>query len=105
MHTHDQSVRVIAMAKERDWQTILLVGSPHYQLRAFLTFLKQAHCQHWNGRIINQPVHIAWHAKPSGRSKTTEEAFHDEIAKLPKYKDHVATVAEGLHDVQEKHRL
>lgn len=96
INTHDQSVCVLATARARDWKAILLVGSPHYQLRAFLTFLKQAQRIGWQGRIINQPVAIGWNAKPSGRSKTTEEAFHDEIAKLSKYKDHVATVAEGL---------
>jgi len=61
-----------------------------------LTFLHQLRAQAWNGRIINQPAHIEWDARPGGRRRTTGEAFQDEIKKLEKYKDSVATVEEGL---------
>ena len=95
-NTYDQAVQVIGIAKEREWQAILLVGSTHHQLRAFLTFLHQARLQEWKGKMINQPAHIEWDAKPSGRSKTTRVAFQDEIKKLEKYRDSVAAVDQGL---------
>jgi len=96
INTLDQATHVVASAKAQGWRAILLVGSTHHQLRAFLTFLHQLRAQAWNGRIINQPAHIEWDARPGGRRRTTGEAFQDEIKKLEKYKDSVATVEEGL---------
>ena len=95
-NTYDQAVHVIALAKKREWNTILLVGSTHHQLRAFLTFLYQANAQSWNGQIINQPVVIPWDVKPSGRRKTTREAFQDEIDKLKRYEGSLESVESGL---------
>lgn len=96
LNTYNQAVQVMALAKERDWSAILLVGSTHHQFRAFLTFLRQARVQKWGGLIINQPVAIAWDVKPSGRRKTTREAFQDELAKVQEYAGRLASVEEGL---------
>ena len=49
-NTYDQAVQVIGIAKEREWQAILLVGSTHHQLRAFLTFFHQARLHQWKAR-------------------------------------------------------
>lgn len=96
MHTLDQACRIVAMAKKRNWMNMLLVGSPHHQLRAFLTFLKQAQIQQWAGRIVNQPASIEWDCVPSGLRKTLREAYNNEIAKITMYKNNVATIKEGL---------
>jgi len=101
-HTLDQAIHVMKKAKENQWNRILLVGSTHHQLRAFLTFLHQAKCLHWNGEIVNQPAHIDWHVKPSGRKKTSVEALGDEIAKLSTYTS-IATIADGIKNISHEY--
>lgn len=100
LNTYDQAVNTIGIVKDRAWKKILLVGSTHHQLRAFLTFLHQAQIQKWNGRIINQPINIPWDAKPSGRRVTARGAFVQELNKLERYKDNMATVESGLQYFQ-----
>lgn len=99
INTLEQARYVVAKAKKDGWRAILLVGSTHHQLRAFLTFLHQSQIQGWNGHIINQPFHVGWNIKPSGRRKTTQEAFKDEIEKLELYKENVATIETGLQSI------
>ena len=94
MNTLDQAIHVVAYAKAHEWSAILLVGSTHHQLRAFLTFQKQIQLQEWNGRVINQPAHIPWKHKPFGSQKTAKALFLVEIDKLEQYKDNVATMEE-----------
>ena len=96
INTLDQATHTVELVKEQGWRAILLIGSTHHQLRAFLTFLHQARAQGWPGRIINQPVNIPWDVKPSGRRKTTREAFEDEIEKLTRYQEKIASVDDGL---------
>lgn len=101
MNTLEQAMHVVAMAKKQDWQSILLVGSTHHQLRAFLTFLHQTRVQGWQGRIINQPAVIPWGVKPSGRKKTTHEAFQDELVKVQEYGGSLASIEDGLSYLQQ----
>ncbi len=96
MHTGDQAKLVIDLTKKEKWKSLILVGSTHHQLRAFLTFLKYSVDSNWNGKIINQPYSINHDKIPSGRDKTVDEIFADEIFKIQKYKDHVASVKDGL---------
>lgn len=96
MNTKDQAEHVIAMAVRYAWCRILLVGSTHHQLRAFLTFLKQAQQQGWNGRIINQTAKQGWNEQVSGRNKTVREAFTEEVEKIHTYRD-LASMTDGLN--------
>lgn len=95
-NTHDQAVNVLALAVRSNWNTILLVGSPYYQTRAFLTFLKYVHEIGWNGRIINQPAKLGWNEIPGGRNKPSSEYAGMEKQKIERYADHVASIADGL---------
>jgi len=38
-NTREQAVNIIGLAKSNKWKKIILVASPHHQLRAFLTFI------------------------------------------------------------------
>lgn len=96
LNTYDQATQVIKLACGRGWFAILLVGSTHHQLRAFITFLHQAHLERWEGRIINQPAAIPWDTRPSGRRETTGEAFQEELDKIERYKNEIASVEDGL---------
>lgn len=96
MNTRDQAVNVLAMAEREGWQSITLVGSTDHQLRAFLTFLKRQQEIDWNGRIFNQPAKLPLNFIPGGRSQIVGEILDSEIAKLTKYKDHVASPQAGF---------
>ncbi|MDO8463220.1 MAG: GNAT family N-acetyltransferase [bacterium] len=95
MHTRDQAVHVLALAQEYQWRTLLLVASPHHQLRAFLTFLKRAQEVGWFGRIVNQPAELPWGAVPSERRDTAAAAVILEYAKIRAYAAHVAAPADA----------
>lgn len=95
-HTRDQAVQVFAIVHKHGWQRLLLVASPHHQLRAFLTFLKRAQELEWTGRIVNQPAEIPWDTIPSGRTDTSRELQNIERAKLYAYATHTATIADAL---------
>lgn len=90
-HTRDQAMHVLALAQERHWQTLLLVASPHHQLRAFLTFCKRAEEVGWGGRIVNQPARFPWDALVAERDQPACEVFREELMKFVKYREHIAT--------------
>lgn len=98
MNTREQAIHVMAEALTRAWKRILLVGSRHHQARPFLTFLKRMEEVGWEGEILNQPtMEIGWRQSvPGGRDKTAEQIFQDEKEKLKTYRDHVASVADGM---------
>jgi len=96
MNTHDQAVNVLRLAQNKKWKSIILVGSTHHQLRAFLTFLKQAKKIDWQGKITNQPVKIDLDDVPSGRDKTSKEIFNDELLKLDLYDNCISSVEDGI---------
>ena len=96
MNTHEQAEQVIGLARARQWKKIIIVGSIHYQLRAFLTFLKSAQAQGWPGRLINQMVKLDWNAVPSGRIKTARVYFDEELEKVRRYQNHLAPIEAGI---------
>ncbi|MDO8435349.1 MAG: GNAT family N-acetyltransferase [bacterium] len=96
LHTRDQAVRVLSLARQQGWNRIILVGARHHQLRAFLTFLRHAQEIGWSGRIMNQPALTDWDTIPDGGTQTTRELFEREIEKMAQYREHVTSTAEGL---------
>lgn len=95
-HTGTQASNTIALAQRRGWQTLLLVASPHHQLRAFLTFVRAAERAGWHGHIVNQPADIPWDAVPSGRTQSSAACFVEEAVKIAAYGDDVASVRAGI---------
>lgn len=96
MNTKDQAINVINLAKKNEWKNIILVGSSFYQPRAFLTFLKEAQKQNFNGKVFNQPVIIDVNIIPSGRVKTAKYLIEDEINKILEYKDDLESINSGI---------
>ena len=41
MHTKEQAIEVISLSKKECWEKLILVASPHHQMRAYLTFLSE----------------------------------------------------------------
>lgn len=91
-HTRDQAVRVLDLAMEHAWRTVLLVGSPHHQLRAFFTLCKRAEEIAWGGRIVNQPATMRWDDVPSEREHSMRHLFAREVEKLAAYASHIASM-------------
>lgn len=96
MNTKEQAKFTINFAKQNGYNRLLLVGSSYYQPRAFLTFLKEATDQSFDGVVINQAVTITDDKIPGGRGKTAGELRKEEIFKIKKYCSDVASVNEGI---------
>ncbi len=85
MNTIDQAINVLKLAKGEGWSTLLVVTSPFHVLRAYLTFIRQAHEQGWGGQIIMQWADLLWGNPPSGRIKSAREMLAIEMKKIKKY--------------------
>lgn len=97
LNTRDQAVNVVALAQEKKWKKLLLVASPHHQLRAFLTFLKVVIAARSRLEIINAPARsLSWFAKlPWGRRI---DLLEGEYARIHAYQQagHVASWSQAL---------
>lgn len=96
INTKEQAQNVLGLAKREGWKKIILIASPHHQLRAFLTFLNTAKNLNWDGRIINQSARLYWNEVPGGRNKKSKDVLSDELEKIKKYHNNIATVEDGL---------
>jgi hypothetical protein len=108
MNTHDQGIHLCSMAKERGWETLMVVGSlPHYQARYYLTFLHAQKETGWQGRIIPAAVKISLTDIPGGRDMPAATLMEAEEAKIGLYqaKGHVATFEEGFRALAEIDRI
>lgn len=94
MNTRGQAENVLHLAKQKKWQRIILVASPHHQLRAFASFVRRALEIGWNGKIINQSADLKWQDTPCGRNETCQQVWEEEKFKMNKYKNHIATLLE-----------
>ncbi len=96
MNTRDQAKSIANNALKANWKSVILVASTHHQLRAFLTLLHQASIVGWHGKITNQPKHHDWDEVPSGRTMSSGEAYKEELVKIEKYSDDLASIEEGI---------
>lgn len=96
-----QAVNAVRIAKERGWRTLLVVVSAYHALRAYLSFVKQAQDQGWNGTIVVHAVEFPWDSAPSGREKTACEMLELEMEKIQKYAKDIATIEAGLQYFKE----
>lgn len=101
-NTEDQAKNILRLSQKMGWEKIILVTSLYHQLRVFLTFLKKAQKIGWKGILINQPVKINWNKIPGGRKKKCKELFKEELKKIKKYRDNMATIREGLSYLKNK---
>lgn len=102
LNTPQQAKNIISLAILKNWKSIILVGSSYYQPRAFLTFLKIAKDKNWQGRIINQSVILSDNQIPGGREKTVADLWQEEIRKIRKYKNNLATIEDGIAYLSDK---
>lgn len=102
LNTKNQAEYVIDLAIKMRWNSIILAGSSYYQIRAFLTFLKQAKDKKWYGKILNQPQMINLNIKPSGRSKMAAEYNKEDWIKINRYKKDLSAIKEGLEHIKQK---
>lgn len=95
MNTKGQAMNVISLAQKKRWKRIIIAGSIHHQLRAFLTFLGAADTLGWKGKIINQPFLLPWDKIPGGRNKSSRAIFRDELKKIYFYHQDAASFKRG----------
>lgn len=56
MHTRDQGIEIMKLAKEKNWKSIIIVASHYHQYRAYLTILKTLQESGLTLRLINSPA-------------------------------------------------
>ncbi len=97
-NTREQSIAVMAYAKEKKWKRIILVASFFHQLRAYLTFLQAMKEARLKIRIFNAPVHgLPWFRKTSLR-KDRLQLLEEEREKISLYrkKGHLASFRHAI---------
>ena len=95
-NTHEQAVNVLALPQVSNWTSLLLVASPQHLPRAFLTFLRAL--QDADAvRVTPVPAsQLRWWSAPEGTRVPRITLLDEELAKIARYPEHVATYAEGL---------
>lgn len=95
LHTREQAVNVMALVKKNKWKKIILVASPHHQLRAFLTFLKAMQEDKVKLQIINSPAqNLPWFEKNKWGKRF--EWLDMEFEKIKKYQKHMADFSDAI---------
>ena len=96
----DQAINVVNIAKERGFNSIVLVASMWHQPRLFLTFVKQLHEQNvLDIELINQPeTKYSLDREIPGRGKNTTEMIKEDLWRITRYNDNntVAVAEKGL---------
>lgn len=94
-NTREQAVNIMALAKKNKWKKIILVASPHHQLRAFLTFLKAMQETKIKLQIINSPArNLPWFEKNKWGKRI--DWLKLESKKIKKYKKHMAGFLDAI---------
>lgn len=98
-NTREQAVNMVALAREKEWTSLLLCASNYHAPRAFLTFVK-ALDEAGLGvgvRLVNVPtLNVPWFTAPPGADAIRADILRGELRKIEEYGDHVATVQRGL---------
>src|SRR3989344_5947938 len=100
-HTRAEAERGVQLAKEKSWETILILTSPHHQYRAFLTFLKAMRDARLDIKLVNAVASLPWDEPlPWG---TRRELLTREFDKIDEYrkKGDVASYEEGIAYLRE----
>jgi len=90
-NTRGNAEEVLKLAEEQNWKAIILVTSPHHQLRACLTFRKVQRERYDHIQIINYPpTNYSWfELVESSRDKTKQHYrfwyFFGELYHIAKY--------------------
>lgn len=80
-NTKAEADRMMQLAQERGWTSILIVTSPHHQYRTFLTFLASMKAAGLDLVLRNTPAPLSWtEENPWGRRKDLLEGEWERIA-------------------------
>lgn len=95
-NTKAEADRMMVLAKERGWKSILIVTSPHHQYRTFLTFLKSMNVVGLDLALRNSPAPLSWtEENPWGRRIDLLEGEWERIRTYQEKGD-VASYEEGI---------
>lgn len=99
-NTREEAERIVTLAREKNWCTILIVTSPHHQFRSFLTLIKTMSDLKVSIRIINVPANLSMtEDTPWGKRI---DLLDGEYARIKEYqqKGDVASFEEGIKYLQ-----
>ncbi len=95
-HTKGEADRMMQLARERGWKSVLVLTSPHHQYRTFLTWLASMRQAGLDLTLVNAPAPLPWFASnPWGRRA---DLLEGEMKRIDEYqkKGDVASFEEGL---------
>ncbi|MEO8097247.1 MAG: YdcF family protein [Acidobacteriota bacterium] len=103
LHTRQQAIEVLSIAKQQGWRRILLVASHYHQYRAYLTFLRVSQEWELTLEILNAPAcELSWFEPLPYGSRAS--LLVDEFQKIEEYGrlGHIATFEDALLDHERK---
>lgn len=103
LNTNTESLHLIAEAKQRAWDRLLIIAPPHQQLRAFMNVMLQRKLQEASVDIYNAASHLpSWRQEIvhyQGEVKNIAHSFIDsEIERIERYQstDRLSSSEEAL---------
>ncbi len=96
-HTKQQAIEVVKLAVKNNWRKLILVATPHHQLRAYLTFLSEVLKSPGNKILINATSHDAeWYDENEWGIRF--DLLNQEFDRIEKYTANgdLATIDEAL---------
>jgi uncharacterized SAM-binding protein YcdF (DUF218 family) len=99
MNTREQAVEIIKLAKDKKWQSIIIVASHYHQYRAYLTFLKGMEEVGLKISIINSPARdLKWFKGDESAGGKRADILEKEFEKIEEYslKGHIASFEDAV---------
>ncbi len=95
-HTRGEAERAMELAKENNWQSILIVTSPHHEYRAYLTFLKAMQDAGLKLTLVRATAPLSWSEDTPWGKRI--DLLQQEFARIAEYqrKGDVASYEEGI---------
>lgn len=106
LNTKEQADNIMKLCETRGWKSIILVGSPYHQYRAFLTFLKSAINILPELIIFNSPAkNLPWFSNEDWGNRY--ENLHGEFDRIERYMalGHLASFEEVIDYMKWKESL
>lgn len=96
-HTKQQAIEVVKLALKHNWHRLILVATPHHQLRAYLTFLKQIGDKKQDLLLVNFSArNVEWYSENEWGKRF--DLLNQEFERIEMYTQNgdLATIEEAL---------
>lgn len=91
-NTKREAEAVVALAKARQWTTLMVVAQPYHIVRSWLTFIDQVKKQKYQFKVITQPPSFfSWHQAVLGSQAEIKaprwQVVYEEAKRISRYQD------------------